>query len=200
MLWDPGGEAQNLNVSTHSEVRRQSTWAGFTGGGLEIHLDHHQSRLAVIPLDDSHPSFLPNRRTGMDALRAKLLAERSLGQGTMLYQIFLCLRKAYGTFSRSRTLDILEAYRGGPTSEPLGNTWDGLQLVLHRSCYYSNPIPSCCGVTQEDTFLPIIFNLVVAKVVRSRRNARFPDAEAPVEALLRASMEKHDKYTWTTSL
>jgi Reverse transcriptase (RNA-dependent DNA polymerase) len=146
-----------------------------------------KERLGCIPFDDALHGFRPGRGTGNATLRAKLLTESSLRRGTMLYQIFLDLKKAYDTLDRARTLSILEAYGMGPNLLSLLKTfWLDLKLVPRQSGFYGQPIKTSRGVTQGDPLSPMIFHLVVDCIVRCWRQVKLPSAAVPVEAVFYA--------------
>ena len=61
----------------------------------------------------------------------KLITERSLHEGRMLFQVFLDLKKVYDTLDQGWTLLILEQYGVGPKVQHLlHNFWQGLEVVL----------------------------------------------------------------------
>ena len=81
--------------------------------------------------------------------------------------MFLDLQKLYNTLYRDRCLKILAGYGVVLwTLRILRTYWTQLQLVARAGGYFAPSLQGYFGVTQADTFPPIIFNVVVDAVIR----------------------------------
>ena len=62
---------------------------------------------AAIPFHDSLHGFRPRRGTGTAIIEAKLFQQLATIQQVPVYEVFLALKKSYGTLDRGRTWEIL---------------------------------------------------------------------------------------------
>ena len=86
---------------------------------------------------------------------------------TVLYAIFLDLRKAYDALDRDQCIDILSGYEVGPrTIRILQTYWVGLQVAAKAGGRYLPALQSHYGVTQGKPLSPMIFNVFVYAVIR----------------------------------
>ena len=85
---------------------------------------------------------------------------------TVLYSIFLDMRKAYYALYRDRCLDILVRYGVGPRTLHIMRTyWVRLQMATKVGGNYGPVFQSHHRVNQGETLSPMIFNVVVDAVI-----------------------------------
>ena len=72
-----------------------------------------ERRLQAIQLHNCLHRSVQRRGTGTAILKAKLVQQLAYLRQTLLYEVFIDLRKAYDAMDRRRTLMILEAYGVG---------------------------------------------------------------------------------------
>ena len=104
---------------------------------------------AAITYHDYLHGFQAGRGTGTATLEVKLLQQVAALREAVLHAIFLYLHKANDAFDRSRCLDILEGYEGGPRSLRLLRRYsERLKMVAWEGGYYREPFRRERGVTQ----------------------------------------------------
>ena len=85
--------------------------------------------------------------TGTAALEDNILRQLTDMKDTVLFKVFLDLRKAYDALDREIVIDVLAAYRVGPRTVRLLMTyWYQLTMVAKTSRYFWSPIqgvPRC---------------------------------------------------------
>ena len=90
-----------------------------------------------------------------------------LGTISILYGVFVDLRKAYDAMDRGRCLEILKAYGVGPKMlKVIGFFWDHAVLVCRAGGCYEEPFWAQRGVMQGGPFSLRIFNTMVDAIVR----------------------------------
>eukprot|EP00956_Cyclotella_meneghiniana_P003690 scaffold4479_cov46-Cyclotella_meneghiniana.AAC.3 len=126
-----------------------------------------ERRLQAIQLHNCLHGSVQRRGTGTAILKAKLVQQLAYLRQTLLYEVFIDLRKAYDAMDRRRTLMILEAYGAGPNMLHLiERFWDLAMLVCKAHGRYGEPFKSFRGVTQGGPLSPKIFNILVDAIVR----------------------------------
>jgi Reverse transcriptase (RNA-dependent DNA polymerase) len=111
--------------------------------------------------------FRPHKGTGTAIIDAKLLQELSQIQHTVLYQIFLALKKAYDTIHRGCALQQLKAYGVCPRLLHLIHAnWQHQIMVTQQSGFHGPTIQPQSGNTQGGLLSPQIFNIQIDAVVR----------------------------------
>ena len=126
---------------------------------------------ANVGWDDGVHGFREGRSCTSAIVENKLLAEKIRSEGTVLYEIFLDLTKAYDTVDRERLFLLLSDYGVGPKClAVLRTTWTGGLLVPKKGGRYGNPLNTGRGVRQGDIISPTLFNIIVDAVLRFERS------------------------------
>ena len=85
-----------------------------------------------------------------------------------LFQVFLYVRKTYGSLDQGRCMEILREYVLGPQLQQLlQRYWDGQRVVTKSGKCYGRPFSMGIGVTQGDPVSPTLFNIIVDAVFQA---------------------------------
>ena len=110
---------------------------------------------AAISFHDTLHGFRAGRGTGVSALESKILQQLTAISEAVLLEIFLDLWKDYNTLDRERELYLLTAYRVGPRTVRLLQTyWYQLTVVAKAGGYFGRPFKGQRCVMQGDPLSP----------------------------------------------
>ena len=124
------------------------------------------SRLrSTIILQDALHGFRQGRGTGTAIMEAKIEHKLAGISHEPLFQVFIDVRKAYGSLCKGRCMKILRGYGLGPKLHRLLHRyWYRHKVVLEAGTFFGRPLNTKRGVTQVDLVSPMIFNIVVYAV------------------------------------
>ena len=131
------------------------------------------------------------------ALEANLLRQIISMRDTILYDIFLDMRKLHDALDRERCLDILAVYGLGSSKIRILRTyWYRLQVTAKVGGHYRTTFQSHHRVTQGDPLLPTIFKLVVYAIIRHWVTV----VEGPRKVPYRRAWGKQSRPSWLSSM
>ena len=103
---------------------------------------------------------------GITSLDAKLIQKLTAMNDGVYYEVFIYLRKAYGTLGKDQCMEILIGYGVKLRTERiLKHYWDHLSIVARAGHYWGTPFKVHQGVTQGGPLSPTIFKMVVEVVI-----------------------------------
>jgi hypothetical protein len=137
-----------------------------------------------ITYHDSVHGFRAKRGTGTAVFEAKLFHQLASIHQVPVYEVFLDLRKAYGSVDRDRTLAVLKGYGVGDRMLRLFHRfWDAQVIVARQGGFYGEPFKATRGVTQGDPASPTLFNVLVDAIVRHWLTLVLDDGSADDDGL-----------------
>ena len=111
--------------------------------------------------------FRGKRGTATAILELNMASTLARNLQDPLYTVFLDLKKSYDSVYRQRLINFLRKYGFGPnTLSILNDFWKKQKAVVKQGLYFGKTFSPSRGVTQGDIISPMIFNIIVDRVVR----------------------------------